>query len=657
MRIVKDLAQLDWVLAGLTPNHGQYRRLEDIRTVPTLEVLPVRGQVPGSVQGSLRAAGLLPDWNTGLNGRACEWVEHRQWLYQATLPDDWLMPGRRVILRCEGLDYAGEVLLNGVEVAAFQGSFVPHAFDLTPALQPGENRLQILFDLPPRWLGMYNRTSQIHEWKPRFYYTWDWQPRFVQTGIWDAVTLEISDGIEFEELACTTDVDLAAGTGILRVTGRARARGQADGCRVELTLCGEDDAGHPIIQAEMTAAEFGRGPLTWEGLPVRLWWPNGHGGQPLYELRCRLVDATGQVQDEQVRTVGFKSVAWLPCHDAPADADPWLCTVNGQPVFLQGVNWTPIRPNFADVTAEDTRCRLEQYRDLGCNVLRVWGGGVLEREGFYDLCDRLGLLVWQEFPLSSSAYENWPPEDPAAIAELANIAASYIHRRQHHVSLLLWCGGNELQGSLDGAKVGAGRPVTPAHPLIRRLQEVGAEHDPTRRFLPASPSGPRSFGATEEVGAGVHWDVHGPWNRRGELAAWADYWQHDDALFRSEVGMPGASPAALIRHYAGDLPVTPGTEESELWRLASWWIEWPVFVAEVGREPVDLEEYVRWSQARQAEALAIAARACKARFPACGGIIIWMGHDAFPCAANTAILDFNGQPKPAAHALREVFRS
>ncbi len=660
MKIVKDLAQLDWVLAGLTPNHGQFRRLEDIRTMPGLEVLPVRGHVPGSVQGSLRAAGLLPDWNIGLNGRACEWVEHRQWLYQATLPDAWLATGQRVTLRCEGLDYSGWVLLNGVEVGAFQGSFVPHTFDLTPNLQPGENRLQILFDLPPRWLGMYNRTSQIREWKPRFYYTWDWQPRFVQTGIWDAVTLEISDGYEFAGLVCTTDVDIASGTGSLRIEGRASKPTQADDCQIEVTLYATDDVTHPIVQTMLSAADFSRNPLTWEGLPVRLWWPNGagsHGDRPLYALRCRMVDAAGQIHDEQVRTVGFKSIVWLPCRDTPAGADPWLCTINGQPVFLQGVNWTPIRPNFADVTVEDIRLRLEEYRDMGCNLLRVWGGGVLEREIFYDLCDQLGLLVWQEFPLSSSAYENWPPEDPAVIAELAGIAASYITRRQHHVSLLLWCGGNELQGSLDGAHMGMGRPVTLAHPLIRRLQEVVGAQDPTRRFLPASPSGPRAFATAAEYGQGMHWDVHGPWNRRGDLAAWIDYWQHDDALFRSEVGMPGASPAALIRRHKGSYPETPGTEANAIWRLASWWIEWPVFLAEMGREPTDLDEYVTWSQARQAEALAIAARACKDRFPACGGMIIWMGHDAFPCAANTAILDFDGQPKPAALALREVFRS
>jgi beta-mannosidase len=141
----------------------------------------------------------------------------------------------------------------------------------------------------------------------------------------------------------------------------------------------------------------------------------------------------------------------------------------------------------------------------------------------------------------------------------------------------------------------------------------------------------------------------------GTPEEWARYWQGDDALFRSEAGAPGASAADLIAAYRGDCATTPGTAANPLWRRTSWWIDWPAFVAEQGREPADLEEYVAWSQARQAEALRVAARACKARFPRCGGLLIWMGHDSFPCTINTSIIDFWGRPKPAALALRDIF--
>jgi beta-mannosidase len=301
------------------------------------------------------------------------------------------------------------------------------------------------------------------------------------------------------------------------------------------------------------------------------------------------------------------------------------------------------------VTEADYRKLLELYRDLGCNLLRVWGGASLETECFYDLCDELGLMVWQEFPLSSSGAENWPPEDERSIAEQTEIAESYIERRQHHASLIIWCGGNELFGE---------RPVDLSHPLIARFARIVGRDDPTRRFLPASPSGPRFGASAADYGKGIHWDVHGPWKVEGPLRSWwVEYWRGDDSLFRSETGSPGASPADLIRRYAGEIDPMPATIDNALWARSTWWIEWPVFVAEIGREPASLEEYVAWSQDRQAKALSIAVKACKHRFPRCGGILIWMGHDCFPCCANTAIIDFEGNAKPAALALREIWRA
>jgi beta-mannosidase len=325
---------------------------------------------------------------------------------------------------------------------------------------------------------------------------------------------------------------------------------------------------------------------------------------------------------------------------------------------IAGVNWTPIRATFADLDEADYASRIATYKSLGFNLLRVWGGAVLEREIFYRHCDQAGLLVWQEMPLSSSGIDNWPPESARAIADLAAVTASYVTRRQHHASLLMWCGGNELQGGHDGGKVGIGRPATGEHPLLARLAEVVAELDPGRRFLPTSACGPRFMADAADYGKGLHWDVHGPWRvEGGSVEAHHAYFAGDDSLLRSEVGVAGASPAPLIRQYAGGFSPVPGTVDNPLWRRTSWWVDWPQYVAETGAEPETLEAFVRWSQQRQADGLRIAAERCLARFPACGGFIIWMGHDAFPCTANTSILDFHGEPKPAAHALAAVIHA
>ena len=202
-----NLGTLDWTLSGWTPHLWRLMQTVEIGALPTAEVRGIPAPVPGSVQKALRDAGTLPDWNLPDSARACEWVENRHWIYEAALPDAWLTAGRACRLKCLGLDYKGWVFVNGKEVGEFCGTHIPHSFDLAPHLAKSGNRLRIVFDLPPRWLGQFGFTSQVREWKTRFNYTWDWQPRLVQVGIWDNLTLEVSDGAEIAELCCSADAD------------------------------------------------------------------------------------------------------------------------------------------------------------------------------------------------------------------------------------------------------------------------------------------------------------------------------------------------------------------------------------------------------------------------------------------------------------------
>lgn len=647
-----DLSTLEWTLRGYSPHGWQDWTTLAYHPASLPEVGPLPARVPSSVQQALLDAGVIADWNIGMNYRLCQWVEHLDWVFEAPLPDEWLAGDLHTVrLNLEGLDYQGGVYINTTRVGSFRGSFTPHTFDLSRFAGTTGNRLAIVFQRHPDWLGQYGFTSQFIEPKPRFYYTWDWVVRLVQIGVWDRATLETASEPFIEQLDLATDADLATGTGILILS--AELSPGAQHCQMRVVL--QDDT-HELRSETVTAGAVGC-ELTWTGLAVAMWWPNGHGAQPLYTLTCELLGEAGNTVDTQARQVGFKHVEWRPCRRAPAGADPWLCCVNGKPIFLQGVNWTPVRPNFADVGESEVNERLETYARLGLNVLRVWGGAVLEREDFYTACDRLGLLVWQEFPLSSSAIDNWPPEDEEFIEQFCYTAQTYVERRRHHVSLLMWCGGNELQGSLDGRKMGVGKPVDGTHPLMARLQELLLQLDPQHRFIPTSPLGPRSFVSKETLGQGLHWAVHGPWKIPGDYqTTWVEFWQQDDALFHSETGCPGASPVALMERTSGGSPLLPVSMDSPLWARTSWWIEGPEFERELGRPPFTINEYVAWSQERQRKALEFAARTTKARFPEVGGIIIWMGHDCFPCAANTSILDFDGAPKPAALALGEVFR-
>lgn len=611
---------------------------------------PVRVRVPGSVQGALRKAGIIPDWNVATNSLAAEWVENRHWTFETQLPLKLCRaPGRKRLI-CEGLDGIGVICCGGREVGQFKSAFMPHTFELGSAIadfltanpRAKSVPLVIVFTDQPRNLGQVNFTSRIRDEKPRFNYIWDWMPRLVQIGIWSGVRLEIAAAPEIHALRMFTEFDAATNRGTLRVFGKASAAG-----RWRVTIA---TGGRKLATKKFPARSS---KLTVGDLPVKPWWPVRCGAQPLYDVTVELLDARGRVCDAQTRRVGFREVRWTQCEGAPRHAEPWILNVNGQPLFVAGVNWTPVRPNFADVTDVEIRARLKTYRALGFNLIRVWGGAVLEREAFYQACDELGLLVWQEFPFSSSGLDNWPPEDVASVNRATIIAQSYVVRRQHHASLIVWCGGNELQFGPDGARTGGGVPVGYSHPSIAAMRRVVRRLDPTRRFLPTTPFGPRFSIEPSRIGRGEHHCVHGPWNIPGSLHEWREYWERSDALFHSEAGVPGAADATLIRRFCGDEGL-PANESHPAWRhAAAWWIQWAQFLSACGNGR-GLDVYVRWSQRRQLIALAVALAICLGKFPRCGGFIVWMGHDAFPTPCNTSILDFRGQPKPAALAIRDI---
>jgi beta-mannosidase len=617
---------------------------------------PVPARVPGSVQQALLEAGQLPDWTIGLNSNACEWVENRHWAFQTTLPlSTCTAPGQK-LLHAAGLDHAGRIFLGQTEIATFASAHESHTFDLTAAIAaqlptaPAHGlTLSILFTDPPRYLGQIGHTSQMRDAKPRFYYVWDWVIRLVQIGISDSLTLETRPAAAIDSLRAYTDVsaqtELTA-TGQVHVELSVANAAPTDTLRLELL------DGDTLLTA--TTAPASTRNLTLTAPDITLWQPIGAGQQKLYTLRTTLITSAGP-QHTLTRRLGFRKVTWEACEGAPASAEPWLLNVNGRRHFIYGANWVPIRTNFADVTEADYRKFLQAYADHGFNFLRVWGGATLERDIFFDLCDELGLMVWQEFPYSSSGLDNWTPDDPQAVAQAARIAESYIRRRQHHASLIMWCGGNELQWGDKDKLTGGGIPLGYDHPPIAAMKRICDTLDPTRRFVPTSSSGPSFLGNESDFGKGMHHDVHGPWNIPGTFAEWQKYWAADDALIRSEVGVPGASSAEVIEAYCNGQSL-PGDGTNPLWRhVCTWWFQWKPYLA-AGGNPQSLQDFVTWSQKRQADGLSVALRACLGRFPRCGGFIIWMGHDCFPCPINTAIFDWHAQPKPAATALAAIVR-
>lgn len=650
-----DLTLLTWQLSGWRPYGWKHARSVETTFWLEAEVGPVPARLPGSVQQALRDATILPDWNRSFGSKEIEWVEHKHWVYSVVLPREareGLRGEERVYLKAESLDYSGWVLVNGRVAGEFCGPHRPVEIELTSALSllPREApvELALVFATPPEAYGQIGYTSDTKALKPRYGYSWDWCPRLVALGARGGLCLEGEGERLVSLVSVVTRLSETLIEGAVEVV--LEVASGVTSLEVELAVAGR-----------WTSAKVEEGRTVLKVVVERpaLWWPNGEGEAGLHELVMVVRDADGQEMTRLVREVGFKHVAWRSNPGASSDALPWLCVVNGRPIFLQGVNWTPVRLAYQDVKREEYNRLVESYREMGCNVLRVWGGAFLEAPEFFEACDRAGLLVWQEFPLSSSGLDNQPPLDGAVVAELCDIARHYIRARRHHASLLLWCGGNELQEGLEYEKHAGSRPCDLSNPCLAALAAVVEEEDAGRRFVPTSPSGPSFCAKRENFGQGLHHHVHGPWGF-GDFPAYSDwetYWENDDSTFRSETGLPSANRLELMKWQAAGEPLWPPT--TPIWKhSAAWWTQAERLekrFRHLGPEEA-LAAYVEQTQREQADGLAHAARCSKARFPQCGGFLVWMGHDCFPCPANTSIIDAEHRPKPAYHALRAVFQ-
>ena len=530
MKII-DLSHSTWQLRGWRPEIWRLNTSMELGESLRAEIPPMPARVPGSAQAALRANGLLPDWNIGLNSLQCEWVENRHWEFFTTLtmPADF----QRVILEAEMLDYSGWILVDGKAAKEFTGTLLHQSLDLTEHLRPGQtHRLAILFATAPDEQGQIGFTSRSRHFKPRFSYSWDWCPRFVPVGIGRSIVLRFDPpALAVESVQTGVSDDLQAGWLEIRHQASRPSAGM-----IRMTAPDGKSLTHAVSFPE------GRGSQRIAIEHPALWWPNGQGSQALYQAEV----LTEAGEHCWLGEVGFKKVRWLPCEGAPDTAEPWICEINGRKIFLQGVNWTPAALDYLSESAEDVAKLISLYREMGCNFLRVWGGAYLESTNFYKLADAAGLMVWQEFPLSSSGIENWPPEDPEVIDQLEIIATDFVRHRAHHASVILWCGGNELQSD-ENSKSGCGRPCDISHPCLRRLGEVVARETPGVRYVPTSSSGPRFSAEEKDFGKGLHHDVHGPWKLPGSMADWRRYWKNVDALFYSEVGSPGGGYSKNFR--------------------------------------------------------------------------------------------------------------
>lgn len=632
-----------WELAGFWPYHpllkSSVETKQDLKGVTPW--IPV--QVPGGVYDALLAAGWIEDPRFGLNSLKCEWVANRWWIYktQFTLPP--AAAGVRRTLCLEGLDYEADILLNDRTIAHHKGMYLPVRIDVTELLREGENVLMVMFYAPPEEMGQIGYTSRTRTQKARFGYKWDFSSRLVNIGLYREVTL-----IE-RETAELSDVHLVQEDprrGRVRLEGRVCAF--ADGAerlsvhcsRDGRTVCGETQ---PLALPAGGARSFS---VTLTIPDPALWYPNGHGAQPLYTFAVAVYNDAGAECDRFAITTGLREVAYRPNAGSPADALPYTLVINGEPVYIKGVNVVPLDMEYGTVTEERYDRLLRQLRDANVNLVRIWGGGLIENEELYRLCDHYGLMVWQEFIQSSSGLDNIPSEDPGFLLLLERVARTAVKRIRSHGCHVYWCGGNELQQS-------GNRPIDATDPGSRMLAQIVAEEDPGKLFLPTSAFGPREF---LDVGAaGTNYDVHGPWKYEGVRREY-EIFNRSDSLLHSEFGCDGLGNAATIRKYLPEEEWEKLDGTSPVWRHhGEWWNTWERDGAIFGAAQ-NLDDYETASQFIQASALQYAIEANRSRAFRNSGTILWQANEPWPQVSGTNLIDYDGLPKLAYFLVRDAYR-
>jgi beta-mannosidase len=360
---------------------------------------------------------------------------------------------------------------------------------------------------------------------------------------------------------------------------------------------------HPVVKlADGVGTVEVDGEIVLRVESPELWWPNGMGEQRLY-------DAGGC-------SVGFRTI----------EIDGYRVVVNGRPMPIKGWNWVPLDALCGVPRPEKLERLLRLAATAHVNLLRVWGGGLVETAEFYELCDRLGLLVWQEFSQSSSGIESVPSDDPGFIATMAADARQIVPRLRRHPSLAVWCGGNELDAD-------------DSTPVLAALREVVRELDPGRAWLPTSPF---------DDGA----DEHGPWEHMG-LHRHNEHYDGRTCLVHSEFGVEGMTNRKTLEGLVGEEHRWPADRTNPVYEhLGAWWNNAPLVQQAFGGRIGDVETMRRASQWLQYEGLRYAVEATLRRG---AGVIPWQFNESYPNAWCTCAVDYHGRPKPAYYGVARAY--
>lgn len=606
--------------------------------------------VPGSVYADLMADGTMPDPFWRENELDAFERMKKDYVYQRTFTvTEAQLAHAHVELVCEGLDTLAHVSLNGREITFADNMHITWVWDVKEQLHAGENTLEIRFDSPilycakkaeeaPGWESSDATPGFRHLRKAHCMFGWDWGPRLPDAGIWRPIFLRTWDTARLENALMLQ----AHHDGVVDVTIRPEIAGES-AWSAEITA----PDGEVMIIPETTAAEQ---VITIEH--PQLWWPNGLGKQPLYRVTVRL--ATG---DTCTWRIGLRTMT------VSREKDEWgeeFChVVNGMKVFAMGADYIPEDNILARVTPERTRRLLEDCKAANFNAIRVWGGGYYPDDAFYDICDELGLLVWQDLMYACAFYDLTPDFERSIRVETHQNVA----RLRHHASLALICGNNEMEMFMAGANSALINhrtwefvPTYPHHitDYVKMfeyiLPAIVKETAPQTYWWPASPSSGGNFDAPndENRGDNHYWDV---WHGEKPFTEYRKFFFR----YASEFGFQSFPCLKSVEQFT--LPddrniFSRVMERHQRNQAANGKIL--SYLSQTFRYPNSFDDLLYASQLMQAEAIRYGVEHWRRNRGRCMGAIIWQLNDIWP-VASWASIDYYGRWKALHYAAKRFF--
>lgn len=647
----------------------QFRAMDDEAWLPA--------HVPGCVHTDLLKNGKIEAPFVGTNEKALQWIDKKDWEYRTTFD---VSPGRigsgKLELVCEGLDTYADVFINDELILSADNMFRTWIADVKPYVRASGNRLRIVFRSPIeeglRKLegnglgypapnddsaigGLGDKKVSMFSRKAPYHYGWDWGPRFVTSGIWRSIYLRGWGGLRLSDAFIRQD---AVSAEIAKLTAVIEIESERDReIALNVSTNGSDWSRSYIVKAGVQTVEL---PLAIAS--PQLWWSRGLGGQPMYTFAVAASEGNATLSRSSVRT-GLRSVKLIRKPDAKGSS--FYFEVNGIPVFAKGANHIPNDSFANEVTAERYRHEVASAAESNYNMLRVWGGGIYERDTFYELCDEYGILVWQDFMFACSMY----PGDRAFLDNVRAEAVDNVRRLRNHPSIALWCGNNEIDGAWSQYNEEGGWGWKKLYTTQQRaklwadyeavfhrvLPEVVEAMAPDIAYWPSSPMQDITNDASQHAGNDTpNGDIHfwAVWHAQEPF----ENYKTNVGRFMSEYGFQSFPELKTVRSFAGEADMALDSEvmlHHQKNGRGNFLIK--DYSDRYMKDAKDFTAFLYMSSVLQAEGMKTAIEAHRRAMDYCMGTLYWQINDCWPVASWSS-MDYYGRWKATQYYAKRSFR-